>query len=280
MYTSFGPGAAGVDLPFPEAAALAGDVGFDAIQVDLGYLEANGPDAYREVLSEHGLRNGSAGLPVDLTGDRETYESDVADLPDAAERLAAVGCDRCSTYVLSFSDERPFEENFEFHRERLEEPARILEEHGVRLGLEFLGPETLREGHEYEFVHDAEGMLDLCAAVDADNLGLLLDCWHWYTSGGDAATLEALDADDVVDVHVNDAPAGVPREEQVDDVRRLPGETGVIDVETFLRELDRTGYDGPVMAEPFSDDLPELDPEDAARRTLDSIETVFERAGL
>jgi sugar phosphate isomerase/epimerase len=279
MHTSFGPGALGIDLSFPDAAALAADVGFDAVQVDQSYLTRHGPDAYREVLDEHDLRTGSLGLPVDVTGDRESYEADLDELPEIAERAAAVGCTRSSTYIMSFSDERPFEENFAFHRERLEPVADVLDEHGIRLGLEFLGPQTLYEDREYEFISDSAGMLDLCDVV-GDNAGLLLDSWHWHTAGGSVEALEALDADDVVDVHVNDAPRGVALDEYVDDERAMPGETGVIDVETFLGHLDSVGYDGPVMVEPFSDELAAMDAETAARETMDSLETVFERAGL
>ncbi|WP_436908483.1 sugar phosphate isomerase/epimerase family protein [Halosimplex marinum] len=279
MYTSFGPGAAGVDLPFPEAAALAAETGFDAVQVDLGYLREHGPDDYRAVLDEHGLRTGSANLPVDATGDAETYESGLDALPEVAEAAAAVGCTRMSTYIMSFSDERPFEENFAFHRDRLDPVADVLADHGIDLGLEFLGPETLRAGHEYEFVSTADGMLDLCEAV-GENVGLLLDSWHWHTAGGSTEALEALDADDIVDVHVNDAPEGLAMDEYVDTERAMPGATGVIDIETFLLHLDAVGYDGPVMAEPFSDELEAMADEDAARETAESLRRVFDRAGL
>jgi sugar phosphate isomerase/epimerase len=279
MYTSFGPHAAGVDRPFPEAAALAAETGFDAVQVDLGYLREHGADDYRAVLDEHGLRTGSANLPVDATGDAETYESGLDALPDVAEAAAAVGCTRMSTYIMSFSDERPFEENFAFHRDRLEPVAGVLGDHGIDLGLEFLGPERLRAGHEYEFISTADGMLDLCEAV-GDNAGLLLDSWHWHTAGGSVDALEALDADDVVDVHVNDAPEGPAMDEYVDTERAMPGATGVIDIETFLSHLDAVGYDGPVMAEPFSDELEAMDDEDTARETVESLRRVFDRAGL
>ncbi|QPV64850.1 TIM barrel protein [Halosimplex litoreum] len=279
MYTSFGPDAAGVGSAVPEAAALVAEHGFDAIQVDIGYLREHGPDDYRAVLDEHGLRAGSANLPVDVTADAEPYEADLDALSGVAEAAAAVGYTRLSTYIVSFSDERPFEDNFAFHRDRLEPVADILADNGIDLGLEFLGPERLREGREYEFISTAEGMLDLCAAV-GDNAGLLLDSWHWHTAGGSTEALEALDADDVVDVHVNDAPEGLAMDEYVDTERAMPGATGVVDVEAFLAHLDRVGYDGPVMAEPFSDELEAMTDGDAARETARSLELVFERAGI
>ena len=279
MYTSFGPHAAGVERPFPEAAALAAEHGFDAVQVDLGSLDEAGPDDYRAVLDDHGLRAGSANLPVDVTADAESYESDLDALDGVAAAAAAVGCTRFSTYIMSFSDERPFEENFAFHRDRLEPVAEILADRGIDLGLEFLGPQSLRAGHEYEFISTAEGMVDLCSAV-GDNAGLLLDSWHWYTAGGSTAALKGLDADDIVDVHVNDAPEGLAMDEYVDTERAMPGETGVIDIETFLAHLESVGYDGPVMAEPFSDELEAMADGDAARETAESLRRVFDRAGV
>jgi sugar phosphate isomerase/epimerase len=279
MFQCLGPGAIGLDVPFPRAAELAAAAGFEGIEVDLSYLREHGPERYSGVLDEHGLQSGTLGLPVRVDGPRDEYEAGRERLAEDARLAAAVGCERVSTYIMSFSDERPFEENFAFHRDRIEPVADLLADHDLRLGLEFLGPETMREGHEYDFVHTAEGMLDLCAAMDPDTVGLLLDSWHWYTSGGDVETLRALSNDDVVDVHVNDAPDR-PRTEQIDSDRRLPAETGVIDIEAFLRELDRMGYEGPVSAEPFSDDVEAMAPEDAVAATKGALDDAWDRAGL
>ena len=79
-------------------------------------------------------------------------------------------------------------------------------------------------------------------------------CWTAGTGTRRAAqspTLKALTPAQVVYVHVNDAPAGVPIDEQMDGVRALPGETGVIDIAGFLKALQGIGYDGPVTPEPF-----------------------------
>lgn len=89
--------------------------------------------------------------------------------------------------------------------------------------------------------------LELFDAVDCPNVGLLFDCYYRYTSHGTFAELDEL----AVYVHINDAGAGVTVDEQLDDVRQLPGSTGVIDVNGFLRALARIAYDGPVGVEPF-----------------------------
>jgi sugar phosphate isomerase/epimerase len=68
---------------------------------------------------------------------------------------------------------------------------------------------------------------------------------------------------DVVSVDLNDAPAGIAKEQQKDNERELPAATGVIDVATFLSALTKIGYDGPVRPEPFNKVLNALENEPA-----------------
>jgi sugar phosphate isomerase/epimerase len=122
--------------------------------------------------------------------------------------------------------------------------------------------------------------LELLAAVDRPNVGLLIDCFHWYTSHAKLADLTALSASQVVYVHVNDAIAGVAVDEQIDDVRCLPGASGMIDVVGFLRALDAIGYDGPVAVEPFDTSLASLRPDARVRLAADSLHAAFAAAGV
>ena len=268
-----------MSVSFEEGARLAAHYGFEGLALDAGHLLEVGADAVRETLHRHGLKPGSFGLPVDLRGEDDAYEASLARLASVAEAAQQVGCTRASTYIFSWSDDRDYGANFNFHQERLVRPAAILAEHGIRLGLEFLGPKTLRDGHPYAFIHTVRGMLELCDAV-GPNVGLLLDAWHWYTSSHDPADLELLSSQKVVDVHVNDAPAGVAIDEQVDGVRCLPGETGIINLGIFFNALTRIGYDGPVVVEPFNAPLRAMNPEDAVRTTAEALAKVWREAGL
>jgi sugar phosphate isomerase/epimerase len=123
-------------------------------------------------------------------------------------------------------------------------------------------------------------MLEMAAEI-GPNVGVLLDCWHWYTSGGTTKDIRGLRPAQVVYVHVNDAPAGVPVDAQVDNVRALPGETGVIDIAGFLRALEAIGYDGPVTPEPFSKGLAGLPSDEARLQTVGrAMKAIFEKAGI
>jgi sugar phosphate isomerase/epimerase len=162
--------------------------------------------------------------------------------------------------------------------ERVRAIADVLGEHGCRLGLEPIGPKTLRVGARYEFVHSIPMALELLNLVDRPNVGLLLDCFHWYTSHAGVDDLSALSGQQVVYVHINDAVAGVDVDEQLDDVRRLPGATGVIDLVGFLRALDRIGYDGPVAVEPFDVSLAALPTDQRVRLAAESARGAFAAA--
>jgi sugar phosphate isomerase/epimerase len=105
-------------------------------------------------------------------------------------------------------------------------------------------------------------MKDLLAEIGRDNVGFLLDTWHWYTAQETVDDLLTLRGADVVLCHMNDAPAGVPVEQQVDNRRGLPCSTGVIDMKGFLGAMGRIGYDGPLVCEPFSQDLRGRPPEE------------------
>ena len=180
---------------------------------------------------------------------------------------AAVGACRVSQWIAPASDERPFREQFTWCLDRMRPVCEVLKDHGCNLGLEFIGPRTHRIGSTYGFIHSIGGMLGFCEALGTRNAGLLLDSWHWYTSLGTLADLRGLTPPDVIHVHVNDAPAGVAVEDQVDHVRALPSETGVIDLPGFLKALKEIGYAGPVTPEPFSRKVRELPAAEAVRVT-------------
>ena len=75
---------------------------------------------------------------------------------------------------------------------------------------------------------------------------------------------------------LNDAPAGIPIDEQKDNTRDLPCATGVIDLKAFLGALVKIGYDGPVRAEPFKADLRRLSAEEAVDRTAKAMKRAIE----
>jgi sugar phosphate isomerase/epimerase len=216
-------------------------------------------------------------------GQDDRWEQDLVQLPKLAALASELGCTRTATWCISGSNERAYDENFRWHVARLRPIAQVLKTHGCRLGLEFLGPKTIRDRYKYPFVHTLREMMELAGSIGTGNVGLLLDAWHLYTSGGSVEDLDEITAEDIVTVHVNDAPEGIPRDEQIDNVRCLPMETGVIDLPGFVRKLDALDYDGPVTPEPFNERINTIASKDAlqaCRIVAEHMARLWQAGGL
>lgn len=280
-------GAIGIrGLPLPESLALSRGTGFDSLVFDVReaarLADERGVAYVRDLFAQAGIRPGYWGLPVAWRQD-DQWKDDLRALPRLADLARDLGCLRATTGVMPGSDDREYSDNFSWHVERLRPIAEILRVEGCRLGIEFIGPRTFRARFRHEFISTLDGILDLARAIGTGNVGVLLDSWHLYTSGGAVADLDRLTAADVVAVHVNDAPAGIPRDEQIDNVRALPLETGVIDLTGFMRRLAAIGYDGPVMPEPFSQRLESLaatDPLAAIQEAARAMDALWRAAEL
>jgi sugar phosphate isomerase/epimerase len=267
-----------------EAIAAARTGGFQGVEfgpneiADL--IDQRGVEAVKQIFASAGVRPAGWGLPVEWRTTEETWRQGLEKLPRQAQAAAAIGGTRCYTWVVPCSNERELEENRRFHIERFRPIAQVLEENGCSLGLEFIGPKTLRESQKYPFIYKMEDMLAMGREI-GPNVGVLLDCWHWYTSHGTLEAIRALRPEQVVYVHVNDAPAGIPVDAQIDNVRALPGETGVIDIAGFLQALQAIGYDGPITPEPFKDELKDLpSDEDRLHVAGQAMDKIFQQAGL
>jgi sugar phosphate isomerase/epimerase len=287
MYATIGPDALGIrGLSLSEAVALARDSGFAGLSFDIRAaaqaIDEHGLATVQDQFAQAGVKPAIWNLPVAWRDD-DQWEVDLRELPRLAATARELGATRTATYMPSGSDERPFRENLDWHIARLRPIAEVLRDEGCRFGIEFIGPKTYRAAFRHEFIHTLDGVMELIAAIGTGNVGLLLDSWHVYTSGGTLADLERLTNHDVVVVHVNDAPPGVAPDEQIDTVRTLPMETGVIDLVGFMQALQEMGYDGPVVPEPFSQriiDLAATDPESAAREAARSMDALWRAAGF
>jgi sugar phosphate isomerase/epimerase len=116
-------------------------------------------------------------------------------------------------------------------------------------------------------------------SLKLDNVGCVLDSWHWYTAHETADDLRTLKNRDVVACDLNDAPAGIPVDQQIDNRRELPAATGVINLKKFLEVLVEIGYDGPIRAEPFNRVLNEMEDEMAVAATAMAMRNALALVG-
>lgn len=283
MYVNLAPGHIGIDLPMTELIPLAQRHGFEGIdlpieQIEQG-LEMPEPELEGQ-MNDAGLRWGSFDVGWDFTADLQTYERRLELLKKWAPIAQRLGCDRGTTGARPGSNELEYEANFKLHVDRLRPIAHLLADHGIRLGLEFIGPKTLRDELKYPFIYTLPQMLELLAAIAPleweESVGVLLDSYHWYLSGGtEEDLLTLLDNQKIVVVHINDGVAGRSADQQMDLERELPLATGIIDAATFTRSLKALHYDGPVTVEPFNEELNALSADDAAACTATAVRAML-----
>lgn len=278
FYKTLSPGPIGVKADQRQALDYAVKYGFAGIAPEYGEFEKASADSvlkWVDEMKQKGVRYGSAGLPVQFRADEDAFKKDMALLPQRAELLSRMGVTRIATWLSPGHNTLTYMQNFQQHKARLRQVATVLGDTGIRLGLEFVGPRTSRARSRFGFIGTQAEMTELIDAIDAKNVGLLLDSWHWYTSHGTVDELLRLSNDTIVHVHVNDAPTGIPVDQQVDNRRALPTTTGVIDLKTFINTLVKIGYDGPVECEPFDQELNKMENDTALEKTAESLNRLW-----
>lgn len=279
FYKNLAPGHIAVKADQRQALEYAVKYGFDGISPNPGEFENRSSAEIQEwvqIMKEKGVRYGAGGLPVEFRRDEDRFAKDLTRLDKEASILKQLGVKRVATWIPPGHNELTYLQNFGQHKKRLGEVAKVLQDNDIRLGLEFVGPRTSRQRYRFGFICTQLDMMELVEAIGAGNVGLLLDSWHWYTSHGTVEELLQLSNKDVIHVHVNDAPAGIPVDQQIDNRRRLPATTGVIDLKGFVNALVKISYDGAVECEPFDQDLRKMEQDEVLQKTIESLNRLWD----
>jgi len=272
-------GAIGVSANQVEAIELASRHGFESVEADANYLTGLSDDELTRLMAsmkEKNLSFGASGLSVEFRQDELRFKDGMEKLPRLAAGLKRAGVDRMGTWLMPCDGKLTYLQNFRQHATRLKEVAVVLKDSGVRLGLEYVGPKTSWTSRRFSFIHTMPEMRELIAEIGTGNVGLVLDSWHWWHASDSAADILALEAKDVVAVDLNDAPAGIPKDQQSDGKREIPCATGVINLGPFLSALNQIGYDGPVRVEPFNEAVRKMSKDDACEAAIGSLKKAFE----
>jgi 2-keto-myo-inositol isomerase len=154
------------------------------------------------------------------------------------------------------------------------ESVRVLRElcdsaarHKVSLAFEFLGqPDcsvpTLDLAHE------------IVRATERNNLGLVIDSFHFYAGGSTIEMVEALDPNLLYVFHINDAE-NLPREQLLDKHRLLPG-LGILPLRELLGAFRKIGYDKVASVEIFRPEYWKRDPFELAQDARIATQRVLE----
>jgi len=277
-------GSIGHVLPFPESCRLAEKFGFDAVNADRFFLKEQGPLEAADLMKQHNIRPGAFAFSAAFNGcySDSDFEQSLRGFEEDLSLCREAGFNCCVGYVQPSSDTLDYYDHFALLSGRLKRLKPLLETYDVRLGLEFIGPTTMRIRRKFDFIHTMDGIRSLIAAANAQNcVGFKLDSIHWYTSGAGLLNIEKLSLEEVVYVELSDGLKGdYDRFTLPEFQRELPQENGTIDITGMLRKLDAIGFQGPVVVEPWNAQLREMSPADAIGKGKLALDNCLKKSGI
>lgn len=259
---------------FSKACFLARKYNFDGINIDLN-SDSTSLAQKKELLEKYHLIPAAYGSPLRLydSDTNEEFEQSLRVLEKEAKSLKYLGCKIILCYLPPFSEHLNFNANFNLMSERLRRIKPILEENGLKFALEFIGPTETRVHTKYDFIHTIDGVRCLIASSGLDGFaGFKLDVHHWANSGAGLLDLKHLEVDSILYVELNDGLEGYDLFSMPEFTRELPMKTHVTAVSSFLCELIRKNYIGPICVEPWNEEIKKMPLEDAIQIVKKSLD--------
>jgi len=143
----------------------------------------------------------------------------------------------------------------------LRDLADIAAAHGVKLSFEFLG-------FGWCSVRTPRAAQEIVQQVDRPNVGMTVDCAHFYGGGGLMSELDRLAPARIYAFHLDDLE-DTPKEAISDATRLFPG-LGVIPLDEICRRLSAIGYDGVCSVELFRPEYWNWDPAVVAKKARET----------
>ncbi len=169
-----------------------------------------------------------------------------------SEIAQAIGCPSIAVVPSPTpSWNTPWETIVTEHVTALQGLSDIAGEYGIKLAFEFIGFGGFS-------VRTPRGAWEIIERTDRDNVGMVIDCAHFYNGGGLLSEIDRLDANRIYTFHLDDLEDR-PKEEYTDALRLLPG-LGVVPLDEICARLKGIGYDGPCSIELFRPEYWEWDP--------------------
>ena len=110
--------------------------GFDlSLQEFQADIAAKGADAASRLLKSARVKLNGGELPLELAAAEGKFTSELEMMKPLLEALQALGASVVQAKVVAGHAERPFHENFEFHRQRTQRLGEFLAAYDLRVGL-------------------------------------------------------------------------------------------------------------------------------------------------
>jgi len=252
---------------------IARDAGYQALEVHTDklwrYLEAGGTAAaLKAALDAFGIEAAAidiiGGIEVTDRAGRDELFARTRRLVDVA---VEIGAPTIQVNPFSAHDGLSVEENIRLTAINLTEIADIGAAKGIRFQI---------EGAAWTPIHTLADCLRLIDAVGRDNVGLVIDYWHfWASRGAEPKEIADLSADLIYGVHICDGYRPGVGEPWVDERELrgvLPGD-GALPVAEWTDAIKATGFDGYISGEFLNRQLWERDHLEVATEMRRRMET-------
>ena len=215
------------------------------------------------------------GLYYGLLGPSREHTESVIKWKKYCKIANFLGCN-LATLVINPRTDMAANKAYILSKSRLKELADIAREYNIEIAIEALGIKKnipTRLNGSNQFIDKVSQASELVSSVDSKNVGIVLDIFHWYVSGGDLKELQDLRPGMIKLMHINDAPAGSPYELK-DSQRVLPGE-GVINLASVFENIGSSQYSGFLSVEIFNQNIWEMEQLKAANRVYQSVKNIL-----
>jgi len=250
MYKNFSPAALGITGRQSELIELALTYGFRGFDIDMAdmrrrSLRATPEDAFK-YLRATDLVIGGFDVDVELDADDDVYKSQLAALHPVADLAAQWKVHHAFVNVPAATDRAAYPEYFEVIRARLTQVAEVLGARKLRLGVGFSACSESAAGKTFPFITKPDGLIALVKAVPAENVGLIVDSYHWLLGDGSLDQIGGLDAKKIVTVRLGSVAPGVAVADAQKADRVLPVLEGPLSHVAVVLKLKAIGYEGPI----------------------------------
>ena len=250
----------------------AKNAGFDYLEIWAAklwaFLKERSTSELKDLFSQSGISPLSINSIEHITfRDTPAYESIKRKCEELSRIASEIGCPCIVVVPGRLPQSGASRENVVAESIRvLNELCDIAVNHNVTLAFEFLGQSDC-----------SVPTLDLAAEIvrkaGRENLGLVIDSFHFYAGGSTVEMIEALDPKLIQVFHINDAE-DLPRGQLEDRHRLLPG-LGILPLREIVSAFRRIGYDKVASVEIFRPEYWERDPFELARDARAATERVL-----
>ncbi|GMQ26178.1 sugar phosphate isomerase/epimerase [Algoriphagus sp. oki45] len=258
----------GQKLSLPQIIELAARAGYDGFEPWMMEIEAylgegKSVASLKKLASDAGLEFFDCiGFPTWMAQDAEKSKAGFAQMEKEMGILAELGCPRVAAPAIGSEAPLDLMQAGEKYKRLLDLGRKT----GVMPQLEFWGAFP-------SFYHLGQAMM-VAAVADDKDAKILADVYHLFRGGSGFEGMKLLDGQAIDIFHMNDVPAAIPRLEQQDKDRVMPGD-GAAPMQELANTLKSKGGEIILSLELFNPTYYAMDAQVVVKEGLEKMKRFF-----